>query len=72
MLTLQRTAGEIVPRDDPPRPAVQGSRFDRIDRDDQPAQYNGTYGSANFFDLIGQRPQLGRDFGGVGGTDDEG
>jgi predicted permease len=25
-------------------------------------QYNGTYGSANLFDLIGQRPQLGRDF----------
>ena len=24
-------------------------------------QYNGTYGSANFFELIGQRPQLGRD-----------
>ena len=26
-------------------------------------QYNGTYGSANLFDLIGQRPELGRDFG---------
>jgi putative ABC transport system permease protein len=25
-------------------------------------QYNGTYGSANLFTLIGQRPQLGRDF----------
>jgi putative ABC transport system permease protein len=25
-------------------------------------QYNGTYGSANLFELIGQRPQLGRDF----------
>src|SRR4051812_47653448 len=25
-------------------------------------QYNGTYGSANLFDLLGQRPQLGRDF----------
>jgi putative ABC transport system permease protein len=25
-------------------------------------QYNGTYGSANLFQLIGQRPQLGRDF----------
>ena len=25
-------------------------------------QYNGTYGNANLFGLIGQRPQLGRDF----------
>jgi putative ABC transport system permease protein len=25
-------------------------------------QYNGTYGSATLFELIGQRPQLGRDF----------
>jgi hypothetical protein len=25
-------------------------------------QYNGTYGSANLFELIGQRPRLGRDF----------
>ena len=25
-------------------------------------QYNGTYGTANFFALIGQRPQIGRDF----------
>ena len=25
-------------------------------------QYNGTYGSANLFELIGQQPQLGRDF----------
>jgi putative ABC transport system permease protein len=25
-------------------------------------QYNGTYGSANLFTLIGQRPQVGRDF----------
>jgi putative ABC transport system permease protein len=25
-------------------------------------QYNGTYGSANLFELVGQRPQLGRDF----------
>ena len=25
-------------------------------------QYSGTYGSANLFELIGQRPQLGRDF----------
>ena len=25
-------------------------------------QYNGTYGSANLFELLGQRPQFGRDF----------
>jgi len=25
-------------------------------------QYNGTYGSATLFELIGQRPQIGRDF----------
>jgi putative ABC transport system permease protein len=25
-------------------------------------QYNGTYGAANLFELVGQRPQIGRDF----------
>jgi putative ABC transport system permease protein len=31
-------------------------------------QYNGTYGSANLFELIGQAPQLGRDFAAVDDT----
>src|SRR5262249_48995162 len=35
-----------------------------VSEEGRPAeQYNGTYGSANLFRIIGQRTQLGRDFG---------
>src|SRR5579871_2359154 len=40
----------------------QGASMNVSEQGRPAEQYTGTYGSANFFALIGQHPQLGRDF----------
>ena len=40
----------------------QGASMNVSEQGRPAEQYTGTYGSANFLGLIGQRPQLGRDF----------
>jgi predicted permease len=42
---------------------VQGSPMNVSDEGRPAEQFQGTYGSANLFKLIGQRPIIGRDFG---------
>jgi putative ABC transport system permease protein len=42
--------------------AVMGSAMNVSDEGRPAEQFNGTYGSANLFQLIGQRPLIGRDF----------
>jgi predicted permease len=42
--------------------ALTGASLNVSEQGRPAEQYNGTYGSANLFELIGQRPQLGRDF----------
>src|SRR5436190_9229880 len=41
---------------------LQGATMNVSEQGRPAEQYNGTYGTANLFQLIGQRPQLGRDF----------
>ena len=41
---------------------LQGASMNVSEQGHPVEQYTGTYGSANLFELIGQRPQLGRDF----------
>src|SRR5919197_5226989 len=40
----------------------QGAPMNVSDEGRAPEQFQGTYGSANLFQLIGQRPRIGRDF----------
>lgn len=42
--------------------ALTGASLNVSEQGRPAEQYNGTYGSANLFELLGQRPQLGRDF----------
>jgi predicted permease len=42
---------------------VQGSPMNVSDEGRPAEQFQGTYGSANLFSVIGQRPLIGRDFG---------
>ncbi len=41
---------------------LQGTAVNVSDEGRTPEQFSGSYGSANLFQLIGQRPRLGRDF----------
>src|ERR671919_1268620 len=41
---------------------VQGAPMNVSDEGRAPEQFQGTYSSANLFQLIGQRPRIGRDF----------
>jgi putative ABC transport system permease protein len=41
---------------------LQGAPMNVSDEGRAPEQFQGTYGSANLFQLIGQRPRIGRDF----------
>ena len=41
---------------------LQGASMNVSEQGRPAEQYTGTYGSANLFQLIGQRPQIGRDF----------
>src|SRR5919204_3438201 len=41
---------------------LQGAPMNVSDEGRAPEQFQGTYGSANLFQLIGQRPRVGRDF----------
>src|SRR5882762_652735 len=41
---------------------LQGAPMNVSDEGRAPEQFQGSYGSANLFQLIGQRPRLGRDF----------
>jgi hypothetical protein len=41
---------------------LQGAPMNVSEQGRPAEQYNGTYGSSSLFELIGQRPQLGRDF----------
>jgi predicted permease len=41
---------------------LQGAPMNVSEQGHPAEQYTGTYGTANLFELIGQRPQLGRDF----------